>query len=40
LIAEAAMGTKVLIMLAIIAAIEFAAFWLNRQQQGGSHAPS
>ncbi len=33
------MGTKVLIMLAIIAAIEFAAYWLNRQQ-GGGHAVS
>ena len=40
MIAEAAMGTKVLIMLAIIAAIEFAAYRLNRQRQGGGHALS
>jgi hypothetical protein len=32
------MGTKVLIMLAIIAAIEFAAFWLGRHTAGGDHA--
>jgi hypothetical protein len=32
------MGTKVLIMLAIIAATEVAAYWFGKPQEGGRHA--
>lgn len=34
------MGTKVLIMLAIIAAIDLAAYWFGRRQEGGRDAVS
>lgn len=32
------MGTKVLIMFAIIVAIDLAAYWFGRRTTGGSHA--
>lgn len=32
------MGTKVLIMLAIIAAIDVAAYWFGKRPTGGDHA--
>jgi hypothetical protein len=32
------MATKVLIMLAILFAIDFAAYWFGRQTTGGSRA--